>query len=326
MKILDCTLRDGANVVGLGFNRELTKMMIEGLIEAGIDLIEMGNAHGIGVNEPGSPLTDEEYLDLLKPYLGKAEFGMFLQSKAASEQVTELAVQKGLSFLRVGNSAGNGKDSVRAIELVKKSGLFCRYSLMKAYVLDARQLAEEARFLEKSGVDEITIMDSAGTMLPQEVGEYVRRMKEAVSVPVGFHGHNNLGLAVANSCTALENGADVIDVGLMGMARSAGNTPTEVLIAVLQRMGRCQKTDLFGLLSFIDKKLSPVMEKYHYHNTISPLDLVYGQSGCHSNFGEMFAQVAKERKVSLYRLIAEVSAINRKAPTRELLEKTADIL
>ena len=126
---------------------------------------------------------------------------------------------------------------------------------------DPGELAEEAAMLEEAGADEITIMDSAGTMLPEETAVYVEEMKKAVTVPIGFHGHNNLGLAVSNSCTAYEHGASVLDTGLMGMARSAGNCPTEVLGAVLMRRGINSSLDLYTLLEFIDRELSPAMEK-----------------------------------------------------------------
>lgn len=326
MKILDCTLRDGANIAGLGFDRIYTKMMIEGLQNAGVDIIEYGNAHGMGMNEPGSPLTDEEYLELMQPYRDKTQFGMFLQSKVASREVIKLAGEKGLSFLRVGNNAGDGETSIRAIQLVKESGLICRYSVMKAYLLTPEELAKEAALLERAGLDEVTVMDSAGTMLPEEVAAYIKALKETVSIPIGFHGHNNMGLAVINSCTALEYGAEVLDTGLMGMARSAGNCPTEVLAAVLQRRGITCDIDLYKLLEWIEKALIPAMEKYKYYNPIPPVDLIYGLTGCHSNFGKMFEEAAEEKQVSVYRLITNVCKIDRKAPSKELINEEADKL
>lgn len=326
MRLLDCTLRDGANIAGLGFDKTYTNMMLEGMIRSGIDLIEFGNAHGMGMNEPGSPLSDEEYLELMQPYRGKAEFGMFLQSKAAGRSVTDLARKKGLSFLRIGNNAGDGTKSIEAIRMVKESGLTCRYSLMKAYLLTPGELAEEAAMLEEAGTDEITIMDSAGTMLPEETAMYVEEMKKSVTVPIGFHGHNNMGLAVSNSCTAYEHGASVLDTGLMGMARSAGNCPTEVLGAVLMRRGINSSLNLYTLLEFIDRELSPAMQTFGFDNPIPPVDLIYGLTGCHSNYGGMFAEIAAEKGVSLFQLITKVCEIDKKAPTIELINRIAGML
>jgi 4-hydroxy-2-oxovalerate aldolase len=326
MKLMDCTLRDGANVVGKGFSKELTVMMIEGLIKSGVTAIEMGNALGIGAyEEQGStaPLTDSEYLDAVQPYLRRAEIGMFLGVKNAVPKYIDAAAAGGLNFLRIGANAGDGASAIEGVKYVKKKGLFCRYSLMKGYILTAKDLASEAARLEAAGLDEITIMDSAGTMTPDQVDEYVSRMVEKIKIPVAFHGHNNLGLSAANAVAALEAGAGVLDCGLMGMARSAGNLATEVAVALMNRRGVRTGVDLYTLLHFIDDELAPAMEKYHYRAAITPLDLVYGLAGCHSSFAKLFEEAAKRHAVDLYRLIMEVSAIDQKAPSADLIGKIA---
>ena len=329
MKLMDCTLRDGGNVVGRGFDAELTKMMIEGLIASNITTIEMGNCTGLGSYEANgsiAPCTDKEYLELVQPYLDKAEIGMFLGYKNATEENIALAKQYGLNFLRVGANAGDGKLAADAVKRVKAAGLVCRYSLMKAYVLTAEDLADEAAMLEGCGLDEITIMDSAGTMMPDEVTEYVKAMVAKVSIPVAFHGHNNLGLSVANALAAQKAGATVFDCGLLGMARSAGNCATELAAAAFQREGLMEDVDLMKLLAFEDEQLIPAMEKHDYHVAVKPLDLILGLAGAHSSFTKTFREVAQEKDVNLYRLILEVSKIDRKNPDRALMEKVADSL
>ncbi len=329
MKLMDCTLRDGGNVVGKGFDARLTKMMIEGLIASKITTIEMGHCTGIGSFEAtgaAAPCTDVEYLELIQPYLDKADIGMFMGWKNGTDKNIGLAKQYGLKFLRVGANAGDGKLACDAVRKVKAAGLTCRYSLMKAYVLTSEELAEEAAMLEACGLDEITIMDSAGTMTPDDVTEYVKAMVAKVKIPVAFHGHNNLGLSVANALAAQKAGAVVFDCGLLGMARSAGNCATELAAAAFQRNGMLENVDLMKLLEFEDKELIPAMEEYNYHVAVKPLDLILGLAGAHSSFTNMFKEVAQEKGVNPYKLILEVSKINRKNPDRELVEKTAEAL
>lgn len=325
--ILDCTLRDGANIVGKGFSAELTKIMIEGLIKSNIKVIEMGNALGLGAYETNNaiaPLTDLEYLELIQPYISQAEIGMFMGLKNANKKNIELAVKYGIKFLRIGANAGDTNNACEAIRLVRKYGMKCRFSMMKGYVLSADELAAEAKMLCDCGLDEITIMDSAGTMMPNQVKEYISKMVAKIHIPVGFHGHNNLGLSSANALIAVEAGATVIDSGLMGMARSAGNCATEVAVATFQRQGEMQYVDFYTLLDFIDNELAPAMIEYGYKSAVSPLDLVYGFAGCHSNFAGILESVAKEKNVHLYKLIVKVSEIDQKAPTKELIERIAD--
>ena len=326
MFLMDCTLRDGANVIGKGFDARLTRMMIEGLIRSNIKVIEMGNCLGIGAYEANNsiaPLTDVEYLELVQPYLSQAEIGMFMGVANANEKNISLAAKYGLHFLRIGANAGDGYKAVEGIRLVKQYGMKCRYSLMKGYILSAEDLAEEAAMLEEAGLDEITIMDSAGTMLPEDVTAYCKALSSRVKIPVAFDAHNNLGLSTANALAAFEGGATVFDCGLLGMARSAGNCATELAAAVFQRRGMMEYVNLMELLAFIDEELAPAMAEYGFRANVIPLDLVYGLSGCHSSFAKTFRAVAEEKGVSLYRLIIDVSAINQKDPSRALMEEVA---
>lgn len=328
MRLFDCTLRDGANVVGNGFSKELTVSMVQALLDCGIDQIELGNAKGIGSYEDGAkaPLTDLEYMQAVAPFAKKGKLGMFLLAAKATEERVRQAAENGIHFLRVGAAAGDGKASVPAVKMVKAAGLYCRYSLMKAYICTPEELAAEAKLLEEAGVDSITIMDSAGTMLPEETAGYVEAMKESVTIPIGFHGHSNLGMAQANALAAVEAGAEEIDCGLLGMARSAGNCATELAIASFQRKKMLEGVNFYQLLDYLDRDLIPAMAAYGYQPAVKPLDLVLGLSGCHSSFVGLFQQAAEEAGISLYQLIVEVSKKDRKKPDMALIQETAAAL
>ena len=328
MKIMDCTMRDGANVLGNGFPKDLTVMMLKGLTDNGVSIIEYGNAKGLGAENLGfeGPVSDAEYLELVQPFLGKAEIGMFLNAKRYKIENVEHAAAKGLNFLRVGADAGDAEKYAEVIKTVKEAGLTCRYSLMKAYILTPEKLAEEAKKLEAMGVDEMTIMDSAGCMLPDEVKEYVKALKAVVKIPIGFHCHNNLGMSAANALAAMQSGVDVLDCGLLGMARSAGNLATEVATALAKKYGEASEVDFYGLLDFLEKELIPAMETHGYKTAITPMELILGYSGCHSSFVKKFKEIAKEYGVDVKKLIVEVSKIDRKSPSEELMRKMAETM
>lgn len=328
--LMDCTLRDGANVVGKGFDVQITDMILDGLTACHVPIIEFGNAGGIGAYEVAgftAAETDETYLKLAEKYLERgSEIGMFLNAKRYREKDVALAKEAGLHFLRVGADAGDSDVSLPAIAAIKDRGMKAYYSLMKAYILGPDGLAREAAKLETAGVDEITIMDSAGTMLPGQTAKYVRALKGAVKIPVAFHGHNNLGLSAANAVAAYESGADILDCGLMGMARSAGNLASELCVALMRRYGEMKEIDLYQMLNFIDRGLQPAMERHGYHNPVTPLDLVFGLSGCHSSFIKKFRAVSEKTGVDLYQLIVAVSEIDQKAPSDELIARVAERL
>ena len=212
---------------------------------------------------------------------------------------------------------------MKAIGDIKKRKMKAFYSAMKAYILTPDELAEEGKKLEAAGLDEFTIMDSAGTMLPDEVAAYTEKLCRAVTIPVAFHGHNNLGMSAANAVAAWENGASILDCGLMGMARSAGNLATEICVAIMNRYDQMMETDLYQMLDFIEQRLQPAMAGYDYHNPVTPLDLTLGLSGCHSSFVKRFREISEEMDVNLFRLIVEVSKQDQKAPSEEMIRTIA---
>ncbi len=314
MLIMDCTLRDGANVLGSRFPDDLAVTIMEGLTGNGVDVIEYGSV------KASSPSDQEEqrYLDLAKPYFDKAEVGVFLNAKNYSPEAVTLAAEKGFSFIRLGINAGEAHKTTEIIEKIRSSGMKVYFAMMKAYLLSPDDLAKEAAWLQEQGVFEATVMDSAGYMWPHEAKAYVQALKKAApSLLVGIHSHNNLYMALANALGAVEGGAGLVDCGLLGMARSAGNIATEAAVAALNRQGTETKVDFYGLLQFLDQKLIPAMESHDYHVAVTPLELILGYSGCHSNFVPLFQKVAQETGVDLYRLIVGVSANNMRNPTEE---------
>ena len=326
IKLMDCTLRDGANVVGKGFPADMTKLMLDGLVAANVPIIEFGNAGGIGAYEVAGftqAETDATYLELVKPYLGKADIGMFLNAKRYREHNMDIAKEAGLNILRCGVDAGDCHVAFEPIKAIKARGMKAYYSAMKAYLLTPEELAEEARQLVDVGLDMFTIMDSAGTMVPDEVSRYTEALVKAVDIPIAFHGHNNLALSAANAMAAYQSGASILDCGLMGMARSAGNMPTEACVAMMQRQGEMLDVDLYTMLDCVEKLGAEMKARYDYHNPIPPFDLILGLSGAHSSFSKTYKAVAAEEGVNLLKLIVEVSKINRKNPNEELMRTVA---
>ena len=119
IKLMDCTLRDGGNVIGKGFPADLTDMVLDGLTSCHVPFIEIGNSGGIGAYEIAGftdALTDMEYLRINRG----SDIGMFLNAKRYREKNVDLAAENGMAFLRVGADAGDGDIALTAIRDIKK--------------------------------------------------------------------------------------------------------------------------------------------------------------------------------------------------------------
>lgn len=305
MEIFDCTLRDGSHAVRGGFSADGAAAVVRALLRAGIRAIEFGKASGIG--SPKGDTSDEAYLQAVAPMFGEGEIGMFCRPDCFGDEQYALATGFGLGFLRVGTHCAKVEVAAPVIERIRTAGIKARYSLVQAHMLSPGDLAASASKVETYGAQVVTIMDSTGTMMPSQVHDYVSALVDRVDIPVGFHGHNNLGLSVANGIAALDAGASSLDGALAGLARSAGNAPTEVLVTVLERLGHRTGIDVFALFDFIAEDFHRLAPEA---NGLAPIDIVFGMVGFHSRNLPVVETVAGEEGLSLVRLVAETARLN----------------
>jgi 4-hydroxy-2-oxovalerate/4-hydroxy-2-oxohexanoate aldolase len=155
--------------------------------------------------------------------------------------------------------------------------------LMMAHLNTAAGLAQQGKLMEGYGAQTIYVTDSAGFMLPDDVTAAVRALREVLlpETEIGFHGHHNLGMGVANSVAAVQAGASRIDGSVAGLGAGAGNTPLEVFAAVCDRMGIQTDVDLFQLMDIAEEKIVPMMD---HLVRVDRESLTLGYVGVYSTF------------------------------------------
>lgn len=321
--LVDCTLRDSSYVVNFQFTALDTRNIFRGLEKAGIDLIEVGHGLGLGASSPKNGIafeSDAEYIESAVEVRNTAKIGAFFIPGIGSGQDIVDAKKAGLDFVRVGNNATEIDATERDIATAVEQGLGTHLNLMKTYAVEPAELARATEQCRDWGLDSIYVVDSAGCMLPHQVAEYVRAIKDACGLPLGFHCHNNLGLANANCLAAIEAGAEYVDGTLRGMGRSAGNAQTEVLSFLLKEAGYEIGVDTFLLFETAERYLTPLVPLPQGH---APLDVVIGMSRFHSGYLPRFKRVLDKYDVDLNRLIMSVSSIDCVDPSEELIESVA---
>lgn len=323
--VLDTTLRDGSYAVDFRFTCADTASFCAGLEAAGFRFIEIGHGAGLRASERGlgrAAATDQAYLRAARSALSEASFGMFCIPGVAILDDVEMSADHGMGFIRIGTDATRVPESESFIGLAKRRGMLVMANLMKSYALPPREFAREVVRLEAFGADVAYIVDSAGSMLPEELVEYFRAIREVSEIPVGFHGHNNLGLAVANSLRMADEGAAFVDSSLQGLGRSAGNAMTEALVAALLRRGYRTGVDLLSTLRLGYRLVTPLLP----NGGIPPLDVIAGYAGFHSSFLPRLLDAAARHRVDPARLIVEVCGVDRVQLREEVLEEVAGSL
>ena len=325
VEILDCTLRDGSYVNQFQFSCEDTVILCSGLDNAGIKRIEVG--HGLGVDASsklhGIALeTDSDYVTSAKSAVKNASIGVFFIPGIGDVSSLSPLIDNGLDFVRVGIDVDNIPHAIKALEAALKFGLEVHLNLMKTYAIPIDDVISQLSLLNGMPLRTIYVVDSAGCMLPDQVSEYVTAIRSD-NWSVGFHGHDNLGLANANSLAAARAGGGLIDGSLGGMGRSAGNAQTEVLSWILPLQGHSMTVDSMSLLRLVADKVRPLLEKNQGKEVI---DVLAGMARFHSGFLAEFENISKRKKVDLFELIREVSKKDCLRPSTRLVNQVASDL
>ncbi|MEU6346269.1 4-hydroxy-2-oxovalerate aldolase [Streptomyces sp. NPDC046977] len=282
--IHDPTLRDGHHAVRHQLDRDQLRAYAAAADAAGIPVVEVGHGNGLGASSlqiGRAKLTDPEMLTTVREALTRSRMGVFMAPGWGTGDDLRAAVALGADVVRIAAHCTEADVTERHLGIVRELGAEAHGVLLMSHMATPAQLAKQCALLASFGAQAVGIFDSAGHYLPADVTTRITAIVAAVDVPVIFHGHNNLGMAVANSVAALQAGAAIIDGTARGFGAGAGNTQLEVLVAVLDRMGYTTGIDLRRLLAAADVAHEHLMPAPPIIDSVS---LVSGLAGVFSGF------------------------------------------
>ena len=282
--ILDSTLRDGSHALSHQLTAEQVARVARGLDDAGVEIIEVSHGDGLG----GSTITygfgKQPELELLKAassVIKKGKLAVLLLPGIGTKDDLKMAADCGAKVAQIATHVTEADIAEQHMGVAKKLGMEVIGMLMLSHMGSPEKIAGQGKLMESYGADVVQVTDSAGALIPQTVRERVRALRDAIKVEVAFHGHNNLSLAVANSVAAIEEGARWIDACTCGLGAGSGNTPTEVLVAVLDKMGYATGIDLWKIMDVAEEIVRPMMQK---PVRIGKASLTMGYAGVYSSF------------------------------------------
>lgn len=293
-RITDASLRDGSHPMAHQFTAEQVRDVARALDEAGIPVIEVSHGDGLAGASIQYGFSATPEMDLISEAAGVCEqariASLLLPGIGTVEELKE-AARRGTEIVRIATQCTEADVSEEHFSIAKELGLETVGFLMMAHMREPEFLVEQARLMESYGADCVYIVDSAGALLPDGTRDRVAALKEALSCEVGFHAHDNLGVAIGNSVEALKAGADQLDGSLRGLGAGAGNAPTELLAAVLDRMELNPGLDVFRLMDAAEYVIAPMMPFQPGRDRDS---ITIGYAGVYSTF-LLHAKHAAER-------------------------------
>ena len=292
----EMALRDGMHPQRHQITLEQMVAIATAMDRAGMPLIEVTHGDGLGgssINYGFGLHTDEEYLRAVIPRMKHTKVSALLLPGIGTVDHLRMAVDCGVACVRVATHCTEADVSAQHIKLARKLGVDTVGFLMMAHMNTPEGLLKQARLMESYGAQTIYITDSAGYLLPDDVTARIGLLRAELlpETGIGFHGHHNMGMGVANSLAAIEAGANRIDTAAAGLGAGAGNTPTEIMVAVLDRMGVEHGVDLFTVMDVAEDLVVPMMKQMV---RVDRDALTLGYAGVYSSF-LLFAKRASER-------------------------------
>lgn len=305
--IIDSTLRDGSHAVGHQFTKENISDYAKGAEAAGTEILVVGHGNGLGASSlqlGKALLSDKEMLTTAKNELNRTKLAAFLiPGYGTIKEDIEPAIQCGIDVLIVASHCTEANITKQHIQYGLKNGLEVYGVLMMSHMICAKLLLEQALLMQEYGVKGVILMDSAGAYLPEDVSKKISTLVKGLNIKVGFHAHNNLGLAIANSLTAIKAGATIIDVTSRGLGAGAGNCQMEVLVAILHKIGIATDLDLYKLMDNSENIIAPLMK---HPQEIDSVTLTSGLAGIFSGFAPHVIKAANRFGVDARDILIEL--------------------
>jgi 4-hydroxy 2-oxovalerate aldolase len=296
VRIIDTTLRDGSHAMAHKYTERQVRDTVRALDRAGVGVIEVSHGDGVGGSSFNYGFSDTDEMTLIAAARDEAEnarIAVLLVPGIGTVTHLKQARDAGADMVRVATHCTEADVSLQHFAAARDLGMETVGFLMMAHRTPPEDLAKQARIMVDAGCQCPYVTDSAGALLMHEAQERFEALVGEVGDQawVGYHGHQNLGFGVANSVLAYQAGVRYIDGSLCALGAGAGNSPTEVLAAVFDRLGVDTGLDVLALLDAAEEVVRPYLHRWPKMDRNA---IVQGWAGVYSSF-LLHAERAAER-------------------------------
>lgn len=286
IRITDSTLRDGSHAMAHRFSEEQVRSVVHALDLAGVEIIEVTHGDGLGgssFNYGFSAVDDIKLVAAAVDEARQARIAVLMLPGLGTVKDLKQAFAAGASVARIATHCTEADVSRQHFKAARELGMETVGFLMLSHRATPTKLAEQARIMVDAGAECVYVVDSAGAMVLGDAQERVQSVIDEIGgeAQVGFHGHQNLSMGVANSVLAYQAGARQVDGALLALGAGAGNSPTEVLAATFERLGVPTGVDVQAALAAAEEIVKPMLSRIPHMDRSS---IVQGYAGVYSSF------------------------------------------
>ncbi|HEX7660706.1 MAG TPA: 4-hydroxy-2-oxovalerate aldolase [Pseudonocardiaceae bacterium] len=296
VRITDSTLRDGSHAMRHQFTEGQVRGIVSALDSAGVQVIEVSHGDGLGGSSFNYGFSGTDEFTLISSAVEEAKrarIAVLLLPGVGTIHDLKHAHDSGAQVARIATHCTEADVSIQHFGAARELGMETVGFLMLSHRIGPAELAKQARIMVDAGAQCVYVVDSAGALVLGDAQARVKVVHAEIGdqAQVGFHGHQNLSLGVANSVLAAQNGALQIDGALCALGAGAGNAPTEVVAATFDRLGIPTDVDVQRVLQAADDVVRPMLSRLPWMDRAA---ITQGYAGVYSSF-LLHAERAQER-------------------------------
>lgn len=305
VRIVDTTLRDGSHAMAHQFTEAQVRATVRALDRAGVEIIEVSHGDGIGGSSFNYGFSGTDEITLVaaaREEASSARIAVLLVPGIGTADDLRRAHDAGAQVVRVATHCTEADVSPQHFGLARELGMETAGFLMMAHLSPPADLARQARIMVDAGCQVPYVTDSAGALLMHEAKARFEALVAEVGDEawVGYHGHQNIGLGVPNSVLAHEVGVRYVDGSLCALGAGAGNSPTEVLGAVFDRLGVETGLDVAALVDAAEEVVRPYLPRWPKMDRNA---IVQGWAGVYSSFLLHAERAAQRYQVPAHQIL-----------------------
>src|SRR5699024_4922237 len=308
IRITDTTLRDGSHAMSHKFTEQQVRDVVRALDSSGVKIIEVTHGDGLGGSSFNYGFSAVPELELIKAAVQEttqAKIAVLLLPGLGTIRDLEKAYDAGAKVARIATHCTEADISIQHFQRARELGMETVGFLMLSHRAEPKELAKQARIMADAGCQCVYVVDSAGALILEDVSTRVSALVEELKndAEVGFHGHQNMSFGVANSVYAVRAGAKQIDGTLVALGAGAGNSPTEVLAAVFDRLDIKTGLNIHRVLEAAEDIVKPFITRMPLMNRAS---IMQGYAGLYSSYLSHAERAAERYGVPAWKILDEV--------------------
>ena len=271
IRVLDCTLRDGGHINGSNFGKENIKSIVQNLVNANVDYVEVGFLEDVTFDENVSKYPSVKVAEKFFDDIDAKNTCLCLLAQVDKFNIKNLGNCNGkIKMIRISFHNDLIDKGIEYCKQVRNKGYICACNPINFSNYTNEEIIKLVKKINELDIDYFTIVDTFGLMLNNDFNNKLNLLSSLLksNIKIGLHLHDNLSSSFSTAQILVQNKSKfneiIIDTSLNGMGRSPGNLKTELLTYYINLSSN--RYNLHYIYKLLENEMKELKGKYNWSN------------------------------------------------------------